>query len=308
MAIISGMFHARKCQKFGLSEKGFNMDVSTIKAQSNDWIRQQAANMGIDLSAVDVANLKGMSYDKIAQEVVQLSLQQQQNIATFVTQPTKKAPSLQPSAQAQAIGRNEFTASRLAGALQCCPERWEEINKDAGLGLSQADMTRYWNMSTSEMTHVLMNMGLEQFSNITQATYGTDFGVAGSQLPQVIDGITPEGSKNRGSFPAYGMGGAGQNPLQIFSNAPNGFNPSYGRVVQASEYLAGLAKWGSVPHFDATAIAGGNGALPSIPSGIGTMITSNPSSITKSAAISANLAANYKSSQSVVGETVSQTA
>lgn len=284
------------------------MDISNIKAQSTEWIRQQAANLGVNLSSGDVANLKSMSYDQIAQEVAQLSLQQQQNIATFVIQPTTTAPTLQPSAQAQAIGRNEFTASRLAGALQCCPERWEEINKDAGLGLTQADMTKYWNMNTSELTGVLMNANLEMFSNITQAAYGADFGVVGSQLPQVVNGITPEGSKSRGNFPGYGVGGAGQNPLQIFSNAPSGFNPSYGRVVKASEYLAGLAKWGSIPHFDATTIAGGNGALPNIPNGVGTTIASNPSTTTQSATSFANLAATYKSFQSVVGEMVSQKA
>lgn len=172
------------------------------------------------------------------------------------------------------IGRNYLTASRLAGALQASPERWEQINKDAGLGLSEADMTHFWNMNTAELTDTLMKLPPAMYSNLTQATYGADFISGGWNLPQVVSGVTPEGVKNRDTFPQFNN----VNSLKIENNFPSGFNPSYGRRVEASEYANGLARWGSNPHFDATAIMGGNGTLPTIPNGVGTTIASSNSS------------------------------
>lgn len=53
------------------------MDISNIKAQSNDWIRQQASGLGIKLSEQDVKNLKSMSYEQIAREVAKLPAEKQ---------------------------------------------------------------------------------------------------------------------------------------------------------------------------------------------------------------------------------------
>jgi len=169
---------------------------------------------------------------------------------------TQSKSPVQELALEHAIGRNYVTANRLAYSLQTNPERWGDINTNADLGLSEDEMMNYWQMSTSELTDVLMKIPAETFASISQATNGVSLqydGAGAGNSP--LDPVT---------FPQIDM----ENPLRILSNAPSGFNPSYGRKVAASEYLAGLARWGSAPHFDTTTILGGNGSLPDIPQGL----------------------------------------
>lgn len=71
------------------------MDISNIKAQSSEWIRQQASGLGIKLSAQDVRSLKSMSYEQIAQEVAKMPVEKQLSIIDLVarTQPVSQSSS-----------------------------------------------------------------------------------------------------------------------------------------------------------------------------------------------------------------------